>query len=42
VFAPRAALILIWVGFAAMFRGFTEIFLAFELRMRSKELSAAV
>jgi len=23
-FAPRAALILLWVGFGAMFRGFTE------------------
>ncbi len=39
LFAPRAALILIWVGFAAMFRGFTEIFLAFEVRRLSKELS---
>lgn len=38
-FAPRAALILLWVGFAAMFRGFTEIFLAFEIRRASKELS---
>jgi uncharacterized membrane protein HdeD (DUF308 family) len=42
LFAPRAALILIWVGFAAMFRGFTEIFLAFEVRRLSKELSPAV
>ena len=42
VFAPRAALILIWVGFAAMFRGFTEIFLAFDVRRLSKELSTAV
>jgi uncharacterized membrane protein HdeD (DUF308 family) len=38
-FAPRAALILLWVGFAAMFRGFTEVFLAFEIRRASKELS---
>ena len=38
-FAPRAALILLWVGFAAMFRGFTEIFLAFEVRRANKELS---
>jgi hypothetical protein len=30
---------LLWVGFAAMFRGFTEIFLAFEIRRASKELS---
>ena len=40
-FAPRAALILLWVGFFAMFRGFTEIFLAFEVRRASKELSTA-
>ena len=40
-FAPRAALILLWVGFFAMFRGFTEIFLAFEIRRASKELSTA-
>lgn len=39
-FAPRAALILLWVGFAAMFRGFTEIFLAFEVRRMSKEMAA--
>jgi uncharacterized membrane protein HdeD (DUF308 family) len=38
-FAPRAALILLWVGFAAMFTGFTEIFLAVEIRRASKELS---
>ena len=38
-FAPRAALILLWVGFFAMFRGFTEIFLAFQIRRASKELS---
>jgi hypothetical protein len=42
LFAPRAALILVWVGFAAMFRGFTEIFLAFEVRRLSRELSTAV
>ena len=40
-FAPRAPLILLWVGFFAMFRGFTEIFLAFEVRRASKELSTA-
>jgi uncharacterized membrane protein HdeD (DUF308 family) len=39
LFAPRAALILLWVGFAAMFRGFTEIFLAFEVRRLSREPS---
>jgi uncharacterized membrane protein HdeD (DUF308 family) len=31
-FAPRAALIIVWVGFSAMFRGISEIALAFELR----------
>jgi uncharacterized membrane protein HdeD (DUF308 family) len=36
-FAPRAALILLWVGFGAMFRGFTEIFLAFEVRKMTRE-----
>jgi len=40
-FAPRAALILLWVGFAAMFRGITEIFLAFEVRRATKEMVAA-
>jgi uncharacterized membrane protein HdeD (DUF308 family) len=39
-FAPRAALILLWVGFFAMFRGFTEIFLAFAVRRELKELAA--
>ena len=36
-FAPRAALILLWVGFGAMFRGFTEILLAFEVRRMTNE-----
>ncbi len=40
-FAPRAALILIWVGFMAMFRGIGEIVLAFQLRKAGKELAAA-
>lgn len=40
-FAPRAILILIWVGFMAMFRGITEIVLAFQLRGAHKELQAA-
>lgn len=31
-FPARALLLLIWVGFYAMFRGFSEIVLAFELR----------
>ena len=39
-FAPRAALILLWVGFFAMFRGFTEIFFAFAVRRASKEMAA--
>jgi uncharacterized membrane protein HdeD (DUF308 family) len=41
LFAPRAALILIWVGFFAMFRGIGEIVLAFQLRRAGKELAAA-
>ena len=41
LFAPRAALILLWVGFFAMFRGFTEIFLAFGVRRASKEMMPA-
>jgi uncharacterized membrane protein HdeD (DUF308 family) len=40
-FAPRAALILLWVGFFALFRGFTEIFLAFAVHREQKELAAA-
>lgn len=40
-FAPRAALILIWVGFFCMFRGISEIVLAFHLRKAGKELAAA-
>jgi uncharacterized membrane protein HdeD (DUF308 family) len=31
-FPARATLLLIWVGFFALFRGFSEIVLAFELR----------
>jgi uncharacterized membrane protein HdeD (DUF308 family) len=31
-FAPRAALIILWIGFSAMFRGMSEISLAFEMR----------
>ena len=38
-FAPRAILILVWVGFAAMFRGIGEIVVAFELRGANKRLS---
>ena len=40
-FAPRAALIIVWVGFSAMFRGISEIALAFELKGIMKELRAA-
>jgi uncharacterized membrane protein HdeD (DUF308 family) len=35
-FPARAELILLWAGFASMFRGFGEIALAFELRRVSK------
>jgi uncharacterized membrane protein HdeD (DUF308 family) len=40
-FQPRAILILVWVGFAALFRGIGEIVLAFELRRTGKELASA-
>jgi len=36
-FPARAALILLWVGFLAMFRGFSEIVLAFQVRRLEKE-----
>jgi uncharacterized membrane protein HdeD (DUF308 family) len=39
-FAPRAILILTWVGFAAMFRGIGEIVLAFELRGAGRQADA--
>ena len=35
-FPARAELILLWAGFASMFRGFGEIALAFELRRVSR------
>jgi uncharacterized membrane protein HdeD (DUF308 family) len=38
-FAPRAAIIIVWVGFACMFRGITEIVMAFELRRAGKQLA---
>jgi uncharacterized membrane protein HdeD (DUF308 family) len=38
MFAPRAILILVWVGFFAIFRGVNEIVLAFEMRHAHKEL----
>jgi uncharacterized membrane protein HdeD (DUF308 family) len=37
-FAPRAILILIWVWFAAMFRGIGEIVMAFELRRAGRRI----
>jgi uncharacterized membrane protein HdeD (DUF308 family) len=40
-FPARAALILIWVGFMALFRGFSEIILAFQLRHADRDLQAA-
>jgi uncharacterized membrane protein HdeD (DUF308 family) len=40
-FAPRAALIILWVGFGALFRGISEIALAFELRGLGREVRAA-
>lgn len=36
----RSYLILFWVGFFALFRGFTQIFLAFSLRHVGKEVAA--
>jgi uncharacterized membrane protein HdeD (DUF308 family) len=38
-FAPRAILIVTWVGFAALFRGIGEIVMAFELRGVAKDLA---
>ncbi len=38
LYPAQAALVLVWVGFYAMFRGFSEIVLAFEMRSISKEL----
>jgi uncharacterized membrane protein HdeD (DUF308 family) len=35
LFPARADLILLWVGFAAMFRGFSEVVVAFQLRRSS-------
>jgi uncharacterized membrane protein HdeD (DUF308 family) len=37
----RAALLILWVGFFALFRGITEIVLAFGMRGTGKELAAA-
>jgi uncharacterized membrane protein HdeD (DUF308 family) len=37
----RAAFILVWVGFLALFRGFSDLVVAFELRRLGKGASAA-
>jgi uncharacterized membrane protein HdeD (DUF308 family) len=37
----RIALILIWVGFMAIFRGIAEIVMAFELHQAKKSLDVA-
>lgn len=39
-YPARAALIIIWVGFAALFRGIGEIILAFRIRSEHKHLAA--
>jgi uncharacterized membrane protein HdeD (DUF308 family) len=36
-FRPRAALIILWVGMAAIFRGVSEIVLAFQIRKMGRE-----
>jgi uncharacterized membrane protein HdeD (DUF308 family) len=38
-FAPRATLILVWVGFYALFHGIGEIVMAFEVRRVHKALT---
>jgi len=40
--AQRAFLILFWVGFFALFKGFTQIFLAFSIRHAGKEAEDAL
>ena len=40
LFAPRAILVITWVGFAALFRGVGEIVTGFQLRRAAKELDA--
>ena len=40
-YPARAALIIIWVGFMALFRGIGEIVLAFRIRSEHKRLYAA-
>jgi uncharacterized membrane protein HdeD (DUF308 family) len=36
-FPARASLLILWVGFMALFRGFSEIVLAFQLRSAAME-----
>jgi len=40
--AQRTYLILFWVGFLALFRGFSQIFLAFTVRHTGHEAAAAL
>ena len=40
--AQRTYLILFWVGFLALFRGFSQIFLAFSIRHAGDEAAAAL
>jgi uncharacterized membrane protein HdeD (DUF308 family) len=40
--AQRAYLILFWVGFFALFKGFSQIFLAFNVRHAGKEAAAGL
>jgi uncharacterized membrane protein HdeD (DUF308 family) len=40
--AQRAYLILFWVGFFALFKGFSQIFLAFNMRHAGKEAAAGL
>jgi uncharacterized membrane protein HdeD (DUF308 family) len=42
LFPARAELILLWVGFLALFRGFSEIAVAFQLRRAGRELRAGL
>ena len=40
--AQRTYLILFWVGFLALFRGFSQIFLAFTVRHAGQEAAAGL
>jgi hypothetical protein len=40
--AQRTYLILFWVGFLALFRGFSQIFLAFTVRHAGQEAATAL